>query len=219
MKALTGLAVGALGLASLIFAATFILPWAAGYGYAATFFYAYDNACPDKSKPLTEDNYRVFLLNRGCTLEEAAIDVAKEFPSYSTIRPMTPERVVALYRGDEKPQTADEVMVTDVIRAELKRSFKPFALSGNCKPDEICNEGLSHFWGNDAISRIFAKAGDLYLSYAVPVFYDGLGAGAQHMAAILASGPLAKGLLFVFYAIGAAILLNIVWGLLRKAVS
>ncbi|KAI94277.1 hypothetical protein T281_11890 [Rhodomicrobium udaipurense JA643] len=212
MKILSGLAVGALGLGSLVLAATFILPWAGGYGYAATFFYAYDYACPGKSAPLTQDNYRVFLLNRGCSLDDAAQDLAREYRK-------TPERVMALYRGEAQPQSADEVMITDAIRAELKQSFKPFALAANCKPGEICNEGLSPFWGDDVVSRLFAKAGDLYLGYAVPMFYDGLGMGAHHIAAVLASGPLAKGVLFVVYAIGAAFLLNFVWGLLRKAIS
>jgi hypothetical protein len=212
VRLLSGLVIGFSGLAALLLVATFVLPWAAGYGYAATFFYAYESACPGKSEPLTEDSYRVFLLNRGCTLEKAIDDLASDYRK-------TPERLLALYKGDAKAESADEVMVTDAVRAELKRSFKPFGLARHCAPGEICNEGLSPFWGDDAVSRIFAKAGDLYLSHAVPVFYDGLGTGAQHMATLLATGPLARGLLFVVYATGAAILLNILWGLLRRAAS
>ena len=187
-----------------------VLPAAAGYGYAVTMFPAYDqsSSCKDrKADPIGEDDYRIYLLNHGCNVQEAMEGLGKEVQR-------DPARLMAYYRGEARPGSADDIVAWDAVQASLHK-FKAFSVARNCPP----NCGLSEFWGDDVISRQFAVAGEKYLQTAISIFLGALGVGASHIAGIVRLGPLAQGLLYIGYVIGLAILASALYDLLKNAAN
>jgi hypothetical protein len=165
MKFVSTLAMIAFWVLGVVAIGVFGLPAAAGYGYAVIFYPGYDQqfVCSGhRNDPVTADDYRVFLLNRGCTLQDAIQEIAKE-------EGKDPRRLTALYRGEAGPGSADEVIELDALRAELDRSFKPFPDTGGCPPGQYCPPNT--FWGDDIIGRLFANVGHNYLYYALPIFF------------------------------------------------
>lgn len=180
------------------------LPAAVGYGYAVIMFPAYDqsSSCQGrKADPIREDDYRVYLLNRGCNVQEAMEGLGKE-------NQMAPARLMAFYRGKALPVGAETGAWEDV-QAQLSE-FKAFS---------IARDGLSEFW-DDPISRLFALAGQKYFEVAAPIFFGAIGDGASHIAGIVQLGPLAQGLLYIGVSmLGLAIVASALYCLLKQALK
>jgi hypothetical protein len=199
------------GIAGVLVFAVLVLPAAAGYGYALAMLPAYDQSasCKDqKADPIREDDYRVYLLNRGCNIQKAMEDLGGEVHIES-------ERLMAFYRGELKPSSADETIGWDAVQGSLK-TFKSFSATDDCPPD--C--GMSGAGGgSDPISRMFDGAFQKYLEIALPIFLGAIGMGASHVAGIMQQGPLAQGLLYMAYVVGLAIAASALYDLLKQAIK
>lgn len=194
-------------IASVLALAVLALPAVGGYVYAVLLFPAYDQSEPCKSRkadPVSEDDFRVYLLNHGCTVREALGGLAREFR-------IDPGRLLALHSGAQQPRSADEVSAWDAVQASL-RQFKPFASAAACPP--YC---LSDFWGDDVVSQLFQRAFDSYFIVATPIFYEALAVGAAHIAGAAQQGPLAQGFLYFGYLIGFGVLASAIWAALKRA--
>jgi hypothetical protein len=181
------------------------LPFAGGAGYAALLYPAFDVSCPiEKNDKRGHDDYRVYLLNRGCNVSEALAGIAADLDYAKGA-----DRLKALVDGTEQPQNSGEESARDEARKQL-HSFKPF--STGCPPGELCP---SDFWGDDVISNFFQLLGDKYGAYAVPQFLSGLDLGADQLSSIAAMGPLAQGLLYLFYLVVLAVIGSAAYDMLK----
>jgi hypothetical protein len=179
------------------------LPAIAGYGYAVLMLPAYDQTAScekEKADPIRADDYRVYLLNHGCTVEAALQGIGKDLS-------VNPARLMAFYKGETRPASADEVSAWDAALAML-RTFK-LSPAGS-------GDGLSSFWGDDAISRQFERLGERYTLTATPIFLSALDLGASHIAGIMQQGKAAEGGLYIAYLIGLAILATALYDLLKR---
>lgn len=178
-----------------------IVPAALGYGYALTFFSSYEYACPrqpeQKNDPIPADDYRIYLLNRGCTLDAMMGEMGREYA-------IDPQVLKGLYLGKADPQSSNEVMLQGVVR-EQAYLFKPFP-SDN-RPD---------YGTDDAVTQLFNNAIDFYMLKATPLFLSAVAIGAEHITAIWRMGPLARGMIYLAYIIGLGILGAAIYDLMKR---
>jgi len=143
----------------LIASGLLFLPPAGGYGYAIMALPLYGQICKNATisgvfdgKMSTED-YRVWLLNRGCTVDTALRDGIADLNLDNPLKSVSPEKTnlnpikyTEYYYGRSMPASADEARWLEVLRTEMK-SFKPIHLhltqnlqprSGNNAARERC---------------------------------------------------------------------------------
>lgn len=198
---------GGLALAILAVGVVLIaLPFAGGTGYAGLLYPAFDVGCPLKPDESREhDDFRVYLLNRGCNVGQALAGIATDLNYTKGV-----DRLRALVDGKLKPESGDEDLARNAA-VEQMHSFKSF--SPPCPPGEFCP---SDFWGKDPISRSFAFLGNTYGTYATPQFLSGLDFGADQLSSIEAMGPLARGLLYLFYVVVLAVIGSAAYDMLKS---
>lgn len=178
-----------------------IVPGALGYGYALTFFSSYEYACPkpdeQKNTPISGDDYRIYLLNRGCSLDEMMAEMGREYG-------IDPQILKALYLGTAEPQTSNQVMLQGVVR-EQAYQFKPFP-----------GDNTPNYEADDAVSRLFHNAIDQYMIKVTPIFLGATAIGAEHITSIWRMGPLARGMIYLAYIIGLGILGAAIYDLMKR---
>jgi hypothetical protein len=200
-KGWTGLVLAILAVGVVLIA----LPFAAGYGYAGILYPAFDAGCPLKDDAKRgHDDFRVYLLNRGCTIGDALAGIAADLNYSKGV-----DRLRGLVDGTQKPESGDEDSARNAAVEQLHR-FKPFA--SQCPPGDLCP---SDFWGDDVISNLFHLLGDKYATYATPQFLSGLELGADQLSSVTEMGPLAKGLLYLFYVVVLAVLGSAAYDMLK----
>jgi len=223
----------------VVLAVAIALPALLGYVYAWAWVLPYTSVCKASllSADFTAEEYRNYLLNHGCNIDEEIKQFVRNRYASSnnnvrdepfTLEPQsskpplrsneqveeTAARAVAIFHGKTTPQNLDEATLLDAVGAYLDR-FRPFTLgASNCAPNDYCAPGSS--WSDDIVSRLFAWAGGAYGSFAAGTLRKSMDAGVDQVAAVWAEGPLLRGGLLLAYilAIGllaAAILEFVKW--------
>ena len=126
--------------AGLIASGLLFLPPAGGYGYAIMALPLYGQICKNATisgvfdGEMSAEDYRVWLLNRGCTADTALHDVIADLNLDTPLKSVSPGKTnldpvkyTEYYNGRSRPANADEARWLEVLRAEMK-SFKPIHL-------------------------------------------------------------------------------------------
>jgi hypothetical protein len=126
--------------AGLIASGLLFLPPAGGYGYAIMALPLYGQICKNATisgvfdGEMSAEDYRVWLLNRGCTVDTALRDVIADLNLDSPLKSVSPGKTTLdpvkyteYYNGRSRPANADEARWLDILRTEMK-SFKPIHL-------------------------------------------------------------------------------------------
>jgi hypothetical protein len=124
----------------LIASGLLFLPPAGGYGYAIMALPLYGQICKNATisgvfdGKMSAEDYRVWLLNRGCAADTALRDVIADLNLDAPSERVSPEKphldpvkYAEYYNGRSRPTNADEARWLDVLREEMK-SFKPIHL-------------------------------------------------------------------------------------------
>jgi hypothetical protein len=212
-----------------------VLPFVLGYLYAWTWVLPYTSVC--KSSLLESDfgaaEYHAYLLNHGCRVDDeirryvqdwyASLDkdsTRELFPGPE--RPAAPQekvtaaanRAILIFHGDAKPQSLDEVGLTDAVRSYLNR-FRSFHFADqDCEPGGYCDR--STFWGDDVVSQFFAWVSRKYLSFAEPLLLTGIDLGAVQVAAVWEEGPLLRGGLLIAYTLITGVLATALFEFVKR---
>ena len=167
------------------------VPFALGYVYAWTWVIPYTSVCKSSllQSDFTAEEYRYYLLNHGCDVDEDIRRFVREYYASSdkssndlisqllpgTNPTQTPsrqvkamaDRMVLIYDRRAEPEGENEVLLNEQVRSYLN-GFRPFEVANQeCEPGIFCTPKT--FWGDDIISRFFAWIGNKYLSFAVPL--------------------------------------------------
>lgn len=206
----------------IIVAGAAALPFALGYLYAWTWVLPYTNVC--KSSLLESDftaaEFHRYLLNHGCAADDdirryvldwyASLD--KELFVGGPKPPGTPQeqvaataaRAILIFHGKAAPQSVSDTLLVDAVRSHLSQ-FHSFHFSNqDCEPEAYCPR--QSFWGDDAVSRLFAWLGDRYLFFAGPLLLTGIDLGAVQVASVWEEGPLLRGGLLIAYTLATGVL-------------
>jgi hypothetical protein len=184
------------------------LPVTLGFAYAFLWLPVYAGVCSEAAfAPMPADKYRIFLLNRGCDLDEAITEIARSMEA-------DPATLHDLYGGKE-PTTSEEVMWADALQAGL-RSFVPLRTrAGACPPeDAYCPQRYG--WSNDVLSNLIRKAAAPYGNYAKRQFVQGVNDGADFVSGVLAMGTVMRGMLLLGYGLIAAVAVAAAMRVLRS---
>ncbi|MCC7250523.1 hypothetical protein [Hyphomicrobium sp.] len=196
----------------------FVLPYALGFGYAWSALPVYWTVCKDGSfkSDISADEYRIFLLNRGCDPEAAARQIAEEVLK----DPQAADRAVRVYRGETPAVTAEDrfvdsmadgSLIQGIIHFRLHR-FRPFdTYDPNCPPESNCPK--PSFFSDDLIGNLMSN----YVDYLDGPMHDSIAEGSRQVAQIWRQGPLTRGILLVVYAALAGIAVNAIYSLIFKS--
>jgi hypothetical protein len=216
------------------------LPFVLGYLYAWTWVVPYVTVCKDGllHSDFTADEYRLFLLNHGCSLEEAIGRYVKNwyaelsrpvFPDFNRSSAPPAQRysadfieaqarhVIAFVQGTETPRSLDNMALRDGVRTWLAQ-FEPFKMEETpCAADDVsCMFPPTH--SPDFVERLFGWVADKYVAYAGPNLLDSINSGATQMAGLWGEGALTRGGLLVIYALLSGLMINAVYELIKGAV-
>ncbi len=110
--------------------ALFYLPFALGIGWSVVGVPLYGMECGKwqdiANGIVSADTFRGFLTNHGCILDDEIRQViSKQLPE----RVADSDKIIAIIKGQQSPQNADEVLERDIVRNEL-REFRPIIARG-----------------------------------------------------------------------------------------
>ena len=175
-------------------------PGTAGYAWAIAWLPVYGTVChlnkifgPDVSR----DGYRIFLLNRGCDVDKAIQQIVTAASDLS----VDPAKIVAIYHGTSRAETADEYLAMDRVESGLREYAGSAPITDNCTGGYCAIPAPSN---EDFVTK---WAGE-YMSYARSQFLYTAKDGADYIASLLRMGPLVQGLVYIAY-LGAVLLLAI----------
>jgi hypothetical protein len=166
-------------------------PGTAGYAWAIAWLPVYGTVChlnkisgPDVSR----DGYRVFLLNRGCDVDKAIQQIVTAASDLS----VDPAKIVAIYHGTSRAETADEYLAMDRVESGLREYAGSAPITDNCTGGYCTIPAPSN---EDFVTK---WAGE-YISYARSQFLYTAKDGADYIASLLRMGPVVQGLVFIAY--------------------
>ncbi|HXW71412.1 MAG TPA: hypothetical protein VEK34_08230 [Methylocella sp.] len=217
----------------------FLLPFALGYLYAWTWVVPYVSVCKDSllHSDFTADEYRLFLLNHGCSLDVAVQEyVVNRYadlnsPAFPDLPPdpgppryssefvsAQVQHAIAFIHGTETPQSDDDGIFLHTLRSWLGE-FKPFTTQEtNCQLDDFeCMIQQSHT--PDFFENLFLGIIAKYAEFAGPKLLDSTGSGAEQMSALWSAGALTRGGLLAVYALLSGLMINAVFELIKLALK
>jgi len=166
------------------------VPGTAGYAWAITWLPLYGTVCHvDRvfGSAVSRDGYRIFLLDRGCDVDAAIRQIVGSAADLS----VNPDRIIAIYHGTARANTADEFLAMQIVRRRLREYTGAAPGADNCTPR--C--AISDTSGDDLITKLINGYG----SYAQAQFLYTAKDGADYIASILRMGPIAQGAVFLTY--------------------
>ena len=167
------------------------LPGAAGYAWAIAWLPVYGAVChPDKvfGSSIGRDGYRIFLLGRGCDVNATIRQIVT-----ASGLDVDPAKIIAIYNGAQRPETADEYLAIDKVRSGLTEFAGAAPRDNECTPDGYCKIPAS---SDEGFVARFAGA---YLSYARSQFRFTTEDGADYITSLLRMGRIAQGILLLCY--------------------
>jgi hypothetical protein len=174
-------------------------PGTVGYAWAMAWLPIYGTICHvDKvfGSDVSPDGYRIFILNRGCDVDAAI----RQIVATATDLSVDPGRIIAIYHGTARANTADESLAMDLVHSRLREYAGTRRSADNCTPHCAIPDDS----GDDPI----AKWVNAYRSYARTQFFYTATDGADYIASILRVGPIVQSAVFLAY-LATAIYLGI----------
>jgi hypothetical protein len=177
--------------AAVLIALVACFPGTAGYAWAIAWLPVYGAECHvDKifGSNVSRDGYRIFLLNRGCDVDAAIRQIVAAASDLS----VDPGKIVAIYHGTSRAETADEYLAADRVESGLRD------YAGTAPSTDNCVGGYCTIPGPSSEDFVTKWAG-AYFSYARSQFLYTTKDGADYIASLLRMGPVAQGLMSIAY--------------------
>jgi hypothetical protein len=174
-------------------------PGTVGYAWAMAWLPIYGTICHvDRvfGSSVSPDGYRIFILNRGCDVDAAI----RQIVATATDLSVDPGRIIAIYHGTARANTADEYLAMDLVHSRLHKYAGATPSTANCTPHCAIPDDS----GDDPV----AKWVSAYRSYARTQFFYTATDGADYIASVLRMGPIVQSAVFLAY-LAAAIYLGI----------
>jgi hypothetical protein len=175
-------------------------PGTAGYAWAVAWLPVYGTVCHfDRifGPNVSRDGYRIFLLNRGCDVDTAIRQIVTAASDLS----VDPGKIVAIYHGTSRAETADEYLAFDRVESGLREYASAAPSIDDCVGGYCTIPSPS---SEDFVSR-WASA---YASYARSQFLYTAKDGADYITSLLRMGRVVQGLIFIAYLAAALFLLT-----------
>jgi hypothetical protein len=202
-----------------------VAPFVLGFAYSLLGVPAYGLVCGDwqgiLKGTISADGYRVFLMNRGCDLDEEIRRILQR--DFST---RSDSEMVQIVKGERKWESADEILTADGVRAVL-RTFRPIIICGELnrrtpaageRPNassraegsltatslgsiNACYRGVHQYFNEDIVGALFGWMAGLYAAYLVLNLNWSINLGADLINAFADTGPLVAVVLILAYMI------------------
>jgi hypothetical protein len=175
-------------------------PGTAGYAWAIAWLPVYGTVCHVNNvfgSNVSRDGYRIFLLNRGCNVDAAIRQIVMAASDLS----VDPEKIVAIYHGTSRAETADEYLAIDRVESGLREYAGSAPSTDNCAGGYCAIPGPS---SEDFVTK-WASA---YVSYVRSQFLYTAKDGADYITSLLRMGPFVQSLVFTVYLTAVLFLLT-----------
>jgi len=186
-------------------------PGAAGYAWAIAWLPVYGTVCHVNNvfgSDISRDGYRIFLLNRGCNVDTAIRQIVTAASDLS----VEPGKIVAIYHGTSRAETADEYLAIDRVESGLREYAGDALNADNCAGGYCAIPGPSS-------EGFLARWASAYASYARSQFLYTAKDGADYVASLLRMGPVVQGFMFIAYLAAVLFLLTRVLCFIRGIIS
>jgi hypothetical protein len=179
-------------------------PTLAGYAQGLAALPVYGAVCGfDKifgSAAATPDEYRSFVLDRGCDIDAAIRGIVTGLGPSPGLEPsVDPQRIVAIYHGSRRAESGDELSAMSTLRSAL-RAFPTSPANDACAASANC--AASYFPAGYDLVGLF----NAYVAFARAHFLDAVDDGADYIAATLRMGPVGQAIVLIAYAAAALII-------------
>jgi hypothetical protein len=158
------------------------------------------------SAAATPDEYRSFVLDRGCDIDAAIRGIVTAVgpslgPSLGPgLEPgVDPQRIVAIYHGSRRAESGDELSAMSTLHSAL-RAFPTSAADDACAAGADC--AASYFPAGYDLVGLF----NAYVAFVRAHFLDAVDDGADYIAATLRMGPIGQAIVLIVYAAAALII-------------
>lgn len=187
-------------------------PTVAGYARALAGLPIYGAACGLNkifgSTAATPDEYRSFVLGRGCSIDAAIREIATVSGSN-----VDPGRIISIYHGTLRAESGDELSTMSAVHSALRNFATADAANSACTTAEDC--------AASALPPGYDLAGmfSAYRTFAQAHFLDAVDDGADYIAGMLRMGPLGQAIVLVVYTVVVLVLTKTVLDLVFLGLS
>jgi hypothetical protein len=186
-------------------------PGTAGYAWAIAWLPVYGTVCHVNNvfgSDISRDGYRIFLLNRGCNVKVAIRQIVMAASDLS----VDPEKIVAIYHGTARAETADEYLAIDRVESGLREYAGSAPSTDNCAGGYCSIPGPSN-------EDFVTKWTGAYFSYVRSQFLYTTKDGADYIASLLRMGPVVQSLMFIVYLAAALFLVTRLFYVARSVIQ